>query len=532
MPQGGGGALSILATEKEFTVNILSSDFKHNTATGGNGGAVAAFSGKAATGQSLTLNVRGCSFDQNKAVNASGVTSAYIMGGGLYLGDLFTLYTGETAPTDFTKTESITGSAPCKITATVDNCRFTSNEASQGGGIDAANLIMDASQIQLTVKNSLFEKNKALPLAQSFFGGGGLCARLLRKDAVMSVDIDGCIFKDNQALLGGGATILTDILVNGIEGDAKRLASRITNTVFDTNTTTTNSVSNIDSLPRGGGLYVWACAGPVSSDVINCVFTTNKAAAIGGGIGQRSDYGNELKSNVENCTFIDNQTTGTTMDGGAIANLSAAYHNDGSDKSTLNQTITNCTFTGNQATGNGGAISNTAGSLESAQEGKSSTITQTITNCTFVENKVGEGKSGADIYSDSSKADGTVTSTLYNTIVTATNVTEKTGDNDAKAVDETTLTNNKNAYFADGTTHDSSDGPEVVTGVVVKTGDTTTFEATTYKHTVFALTKDDTTLIRGGAPTADGGPDRPGNGHLRCVAQLDCPEYRCGGVLP
>ncbi len=275
-------------------------------------------------------------------------------------------------------------------TLTVNNCKFTSNTAgwngtstNYGGAIN--------NQGTLTVNNSIFNNNNAR------VGGA------IYNNPYATLDVNDNTFSDNNARLGGaiynhgtsfvkGSTFTNNTAWRG--GAIYNLnydqLLNIDNCVFndnnatyiggavynnDGNVTVTGSIFTNNSAPKmGGAVYneglfdVIGCTftgntadygGAIRNwrtlTVIGSTFTNNAAHETGGSI-----HNNGGASNVTNSTFRDN----SAISGGAIRN----------DDGTL--VVDGCTFTGNSAI-SGGAIYNNS--------------TSTVNGSAFTTNTAEEG---------------------------------------------------------------------------------------------------------------------------------------------
>ena len=176
------------------------------------------------------------------------------------------------------------GGAYCENYGLIENCTFTSNSASSGGG---------AYVIGSYVNNCLFETNR------STYSGGGLCVWEDVDD--FGGFISNSVMRYNQAARGSGISA-RDALINDCQ-------------VYENRT----HAGSYD----GGGIYIVYS----NSYVRNTMIYSNYCGRDGGGIFA------EYNANIENCTIVDNQSG---QYGGGIASRYGAsirntiiYHNQG-----------------------------------------------------------------------------------------------------------------------------------------------------------------------------------------------------------
>ena len=146
------------------------------------------------------------------------------------------------------------------------------------------------------------------------------------KDGTSKLTINNCLIQSNQASSGGGAIYLN----SG--------SFEMSDSVLSSNTATGS----------GGALYIASATGITLCKISDCEFSSNNAKE-GGAI--HSNAKKSSNASAENCTFTENNATGTTTDngGGAVKVSSGMYF-----------TINGGTFTANTAANNkGGAIYNT-----------------------------------------------------------------------------------------------------------------------------------------------------------------------------
>ncbi|MHC4733113.1 MAG: right-handed parallel beta-helix repeat-containing protein, partial [Planctomycetota bacterium] len=229
---------------------------------------------------------------------------------------------------------------------TVNNCVFSTNSATHGGGM----YNWDNSNPTLT--NCTFSKNSA-------DRAGGMLNRRFSNPTLTN-----CTFSDNSAttLNGGGMDnlwvcrpMLTNCTFRG--NSAAQYGGGLDN--YLSRPTLTNCTFTDNSAEDGGGMYNRSESNPT---LTNCTFTGNSAEADGGGM-----FNAESNPTLTNCTFTDN----SAEDGGGM-------YNDESSP-----TLIDCTFIENSAEGGGGMKN---GYL----------CSPTLANCTFSGNLAGRGGGGMD----------------------------------------------------------------------------------------------------------------------------------------
>lgn len=175
---------------------------------------------------------------------------------------------------------------------TVENCKFTENDASYGGTVGASETRGYGGAIftdgagphgtggEIIVRNTTFEQNKAA-------GQGG--AAFLGGYAPDKVTVDKCLFKDN-------------VLVRDGKGDSLGGGLRIFNAEYQiSNSTFTNNQAE----DQGGGLWV----GETSPGAIaNSTFVGNLVGlAEGNGVGGAIYISTSEATEIINCTLANNQ---------------------------------------------------------------------------------------------------------------------------------------------------------------------------------------------------------------------------------
>lgn len=186
-----------------------------------------------------------------------------------------------------------------------------------------------------TIQNCIIEQNSGR-------WGGGIHVRL---EGASNFVIDNCIFRNNRAVINGGA--LFNILTE---------AGTISNCTFDM-----NNAGN-----RGGGILNRSSGATFA----NCNFSRNQATSNAGALFINNPDSVVITVDILNCDFISNTCLDWT---GAMAIFGS--------KTTAN--IADCTFDANSCTGNGGAL------LLGFQS------VSNFTNCIFNENSAPTGRGGA-----------------------------------------------------------------------------------------------------------------------------------------
>ena len=184
----------------------------------------------------------------------------------------------------------------------VRNCTFRSGHADGNGGA------MSISNSHITIFNCRFENNVGLQ------SGGAI------RSLNIAGSIEGCSFVNNRSP-GSGST--TSGNGGAVSGNMMLV-----------------DCSFIGNLSNHSG-------GAVSSGqntIVNCRFEGNQAGGHGGAISITG-----LLFNVYESVFLDNRTTGSNRDGGAI-------HYDGGVGGAGRVSLLACRFIGNQSTRDGGAI--------------------------------------------------------------------------------------------------------------------------------------------------------------------------------
>ena len=270
----------------------------------------------------------------------------------------------------------INGNASDNIIS-VSECFFDSNEAVWGGGLFVEYHDNTANNT-INVLNSNFTNNKCYFTTHSGTGSGGMRIGYFVYDNVNgtkgnTITVDGCTFRNNSALNGGGLSIIPVS-----QSTSQDLITKISiiNSVFVNNVARLGSAITVDrfSLIQGGSLpnisvenctftsniveYVKNISGYESRNVPyqvgkGAVFIHQISVSFRGEIHFSGNIGTALAVvtaiiNFTECNATFNSNTGNN--GGAIALLGAAH--------ILINDDTNMTFFNNKATSEGGAIYN------------------------------------------------------------------------------------------------------------------------------------------------------------------------------
>lgn len=247
---------------------------------------------------------------------------------------------------------------------TISNGNADSSTVTQGGGM----YIKAGSP---TINDCIFKNNEA------YIGGG------LYVENSSSMTLSRCTFTGNSTSSSGKgiylyntSPTLIDCVINETEG-------WYTSTAFYNSSSSPTLTRCIFKGNYGSGLYNLNS----SPSLADCVFKDNNGSYEGSSLynnnssptlsgcsftGNKSSYGsaiynnNKSSPNLINCSFAGNSVS---MNGGAV------YNNSSSAPS-----LTNCTFSSNSASSDGGAIYNNASS-------------PTLTNCTFSSNSASDGGS-------------------------------------------------------------------------------------------------------------------------------------------
>ena len=229
--------------------------------------------------------------------------------------------------------------------ATVNNCTFTNNNATNAGAILCGN----AGSVY--INNTIFTYNTA-----NEYGGA---IHLLDND---KATVSGCTFRHNEGNDGGAINCNSsncriddcDFTQNAASYCGGAIGCYARNSV---NVTNSNFINN--TADGNGGAIDWYCPGGI---IDNCNFTDNGAAS-GGAIGTYDTYGVTISNNKftrnhadENGGAIDGTSSNTsihdcTFEDNHAANAGAVLWK-GADTS-----LYDCVFTENYASNNGGALS-------------------------------------------------------------------------------------------------------------------------------------------------------------------------------
>ncbi len=289
-------------------------------------------------------------------------------------------------------------------TATVNNCTFLDNRATDGGAIINNG---DYGNAKATITGNIFFNNSAIYVGGAIFNSGdfGYAISTISNNKFLenhakgyygsggaidnagdygnaTATISKNTFLSNSATYVGGAIEDTGFYGNNI-------ATTINNNTFSNNTATdggaiindgdhgndiattvnNNTFSN-NTAKNGGAISNAGDYGNVTAATVSNNIFLNNTATDGGGVDNSGDYGN-VTATLNNNIFSNN----TASDGGAIIN-------DGDHGNQVTATITNNILLKNTATYYGGAIDNT---------GDYSNTIVTITNCTMENNTAVEG---------------------------------------------------------------------------------------------------------------------------------------------
>lgn len=209
---------------------------------------------------------------------------------------------------------------------TVSDCTFIGNTATWNGGAIENLLTLNVSGSTFTGNTATYDAGAIYNEGNSTLSGSNFTDNHAGDEGGAiynnkgSITVDDCTFIGNTADYIGGAIYLNKGSV----------------TVGDSNFTGNTARLGGAILNNGGTL-----------DVKDSNFTGNIATTIGGGAIHNTGYNNV---NVVGSTFIGNEATGSTGNGGAIYNTSNT--SDGAFN------VVGSNFTGNTATGSGGAIYN------------------------------------------------------------------------------------------------------------------------------------------------------------------------------
>ncbi|MFT5129402.1 MAG: hypothetical protein ACI8W8_003024, partial [Rhodothermales bacterium] len=399
----GGGAVNYqnqeatnLVTDVVFTDCTFAGNSATIAGTNSAGGAVQMKAGG--------MTFRGCTFSSNTCPLEEGGAIALGANGAFDLGHLL-----------------------------VDDCRFVSNSAEQGGG-----LIVYSGGAEAEVRDSEFSSNSATLNGSDIHGGGAIfLGHSLTAPAFLTVD--GCTFTGNTSRRSGGACLMKsggyqisnstfsanqaghttrDFTGGGafrMEGDNSAAIfdgwREIEDCTFTGNLARSLTITRKSvAAPDGGAFYI----NLHQANIRRCTFTDNEADQVGGAIVLYNNVANALT--LEDCSFTGNRaevgagvyTRGVTIvSGSTFANNSTwddaeadvpggsnfgqagglFANNDLSDV-----TISNSTFTGNYANDRGGALTQTnLGSLK-------------VYNSTIVGNSVGRTNRGGGYGADSTSA--------------------------------------------------------------------------------------------------------------------------------
>ncbi len=281
------------------------------------------------TGSGAKGTIDNCTFSSNQASSAGG--AIHNKGTGTTVSG--STFTSNTATTN--------GGAICTdVAITIQNTEFTSNEANkqsvktQGGGA-----IYTGSNVEIKIENCDFISNKSVG-AEDSYGG----AIYMKNGTLNMTSTDGSNFESNTATHGGAIYMTTgtgNISACGFKKNQSvwqggAICSNggslsVTNAMFE---------SNVITRGQGGAIKLNASA---KGTITNCNFSKNEAPN-GGAIHEQGTL------TISGGNFSDNKATNGK--GGAI--------NAQANTDTIKD---NCTFTGNTATAGGQAIYYISGTL-------------------------------------------------------------------------------------------------------------------------------------------------------------------------
>lgn len=232
----------------------------------------------------------------------------------------------------------------------IESCHFINNKAATAGGAILDISTMDG-KLKATIIQTIFDSNSSL------FDGGSISERTEVGES--NITITDCVFNNNIASNGGGAIIIYSNQATGL------FSVEINGTIFTQN-------QAVDY--AGGAIFNQAQAGENYLKINNCEFTDNVAGSSGGAI---FNYANlvtsELEIDVDSSSFERN----TSGDYGGAISLQ-------SDTITLLSRFNHCEFNDNKAIISGGGLCYFTFSEFSSIEAE-------ILNCSFLGNKADVG---------------------------------------------------------------------------------------------------------------------------------------------
>ncbi|GMH38983.1 hypothetical protein BSKO_06881 [Bryopsis sp. KO-2023] len=348
--QRGGGLLVDSGNLEKATLDISGSTFEGNNATGdltdSTGGALAM------SGRKLRCSIENSSFHKNTADFLGGGVLGNNIG---YLSLSFSFFERNICRVDRAQRQSrLSSEGSAAETEDTDiitrgggvsfirvpqvnffEVKFIKNLANRGGG-----LLLDSGDLEkatLNITRSSFKGNAAIGSLTHSDGGG-----LALFGEKLNCSIEQTIFKENQAVLRGGAFFGLRISLLKLSG-----SSFLENVcgVDVSNRNLNNPPEDPDILPTGGGVYVYKVPQVIFFEVR---FIKNLANR-GGGILLESADLEKATLNITGSFFEGNIAAGnlTLSDGGAMALFGKQL------KCSVEQTV----FKENQAGVNGGAFS-------------------------------------------------------------------------------------------------------------------------------------------------------------------------------
>ena len=262
---GMGGAVYVANSTDDRTtreVTLKNCSFENNI--GRNGGALAVYASSAELSEGGIVDVIGCNFIGNKAINTKETeVTSNVFGGAVYI--------------------------TRKSTLTIEDSNFEGNEALFEGGA-----IYAAGESSTTVSNTTFNKNKTT--SETDAKGGAVSVHSA------AISFDKADFTENTTLKNGGALYVSYTTASAVNSDID-----IANSSFSKNT----------SGNGGGAIYATKHAVETEEEEIlnvkNTSFTENTATN-GGALYLTS----RSETYMKDVTFTQNSANGDKSYGGAI----------------------------------------------------------------------------------------------------------------------------------------------------------------------------------------------------------------------
>ena len=291
-----GGAIYISQIDNS-EINIIDSTFNKNSATSGGGAIYCAGWGSSDTQSDYSVNIRGCNFTEN----SNTATSAALGGGAIYTfrGANIKIYSSTFTRNSANNSEG--GVIRFSSDLIVEDCKFYSNSANQGGALCYGNTIF------LTVKNSIFENNTAKR------EGGAIKSR--------GFDISGSTFINNTAGTDGGAILArsaTSSLSNSklYDNHASGRGGAIFMHYNVTGLSISGDVFNNNSADYGGVIYS-DTNGRIS--VMDSTLTNNSAKQGGASYHAYANFGYTRNEFYDNNATVSGGAIYVLGDGGEVA---------------------------------------------------------------------------------------------------------------------------------------------------------------------------------------------------------------------